>query len=310
MPASYQAAFALAALADAKDDEKEFDGNKETEAEKLMRDYKPVNHLASLDLSVAPITMADGGDVSEAKDTARKGQAYQELEKYLESRGETPSVQIGGYMPGGTNGIFTSDNLNIGSGTIKISKDTAKELVPSVLAHEMTHAVQNNLLQDTAWRIQKKIEQGEKVSDQERQFLRASEQIFANSFARMGNYDSAQHRKDLKAYKDQVRSQYTGTDKEYGSYRTSPGEAQAFGVGNMATSRLSIGNQVNPHLDPSMATEFDILLSMYQKLPESLRASSAAAKQAQIEKERSTSKDVYLQLSNDLLKNPFPPSIK
>ena len=65
LPASYQAAFALAALADAKDDEKEYDENKETESEKLMREYKPVNHLASLDLSVTPITMADGGEVGE-----------------------------------------------------------------------------------------------------------------------------------------------------------------------------------------------------------------------------------------------------
>jgi hypothetical protein len=211
--------------------------------------------------------------------------------------------------PGSAEGLF-APSINRIAANIPSPMDSRPDYNKNILAHEMTHAVQNNLLQDTAWRIQKKIEQGEKVSDQERQFLRASEQIFANSFARMGNYNSAQHRNDLKAYKDQVRSQYTGTDKEYGSYRTSPGEAQAFGVGNMATNRLSIGNQVNPHLDPSMATEFDILLSMYQKLPESLRASSAAAKQAQIEKERSTSKDVYLQLSNDLLKNPFPPSIK
>ena len=63
LPASYQAAFALAALADAKDDEKEYDEDKETESEKMMREYKPVNHLASLDLSVTPIMMKDGGDV-------------------------------------------------------------------------------------------------------------------------------------------------------------------------------------------------------------------------------------------------------
>ena len=69
MPASYKAAFALAALADAKDeeDDKAFDENKETEAEKLMRDYKPVNYLASLDLSVKPIMMNEGGEVEDKK---------------------------------------------------------------------------------------------------------------------------------------------------------------------------------------------------------------------------------------------------
>jgi len=70
MPASYQAAFALAALADAQDeeDDKAFDENKGTETETFFANYKPVNHLASLDLSVEPVMMADGGEVTERKD--------------------------------------------------------------------------------------------------------------------------------------------------------------------------------------------------------------------------------------------------
>jgi hypothetical protein len=70
MPASYKAAFALAALADAQDeeDDKAYNENKGTETEAFFASYKPVNHLASLDLSVAPITMADGGEVTERKD--------------------------------------------------------------------------------------------------------------------------------------------------------------------------------------------------------------------------------------------------
>lgn len=70
MPASYQAAFALAALADAQDEEDDrvYNENKGTETEKFFAEHKPVNHLASLDLSVAPITMADGGEVTERKD--------------------------------------------------------------------------------------------------------------------------------------------------------------------------------------------------------------------------------------------------
>jgi hypothetical protein len=69
LPASYQAAFALAALADAQDDEKDDeDDRKPTESEKFFASYKPVNHLASLDLSVEPIMMKDGGDVSARQD--------------------------------------------------------------------------------------------------------------------------------------------------------------------------------------------------------------------------------------------------
>jgi hypothetical protein len=70
MPASYQAAFALAALADAQDeeDDRAYNENKQTETEEFFASYKPVNQLASLDLSVKPVMMADGGEVTERKD--------------------------------------------------------------------------------------------------------------------------------------------------------------------------------------------------------------------------------------------------
>jgi hypothetical protein len=50
LPASYQAAFALAALADAQDEEDDrvFNENKSTETEEFFANYKPVNKLASL----------------------------------------------------------------------------------------------------------------------------------------------------------------------------------------------------------------------------------------------------------------------
>ena len=59
MPPSYQAAFALAALADAQDeeDDKAYDENKQTETEEFFAGYKPVNHLASLDLEMLPPVM-------------------------------------------------------------------------------------------------------------------------------------------------------------------------------------------------------------------------------------------------------------
>ena len=65
MPASYQAAFALAALADAQDEEDDrvYNENKQTETEEFFANYKPVNKLASLDLSVTPVMMKDGGEV-------------------------------------------------------------------------------------------------------------------------------------------------------------------------------------------------------------------------------------------------------
>jgi hypothetical protein len=70
MPASYKAAFALAALADTQDEEDDrvFNENKPTETETFFASYKPVNHLASLDLEVKPVMMKDGGEVTERQD--------------------------------------------------------------------------------------------------------------------------------------------------------------------------------------------------------------------------------------------------
>jgi len=72
MPASYQAAFALAALADAQDEEDDrvYNENKGTETEAFFANYKPVNHLASLDLSVKPLTFKEGGEV-DAEDLSK-----------------------------------------------------------------------------------------------------------------------------------------------------------------------------------------------------------------------------------------------
>ena len=70
MPASYKAAFALAALADAQDedDDRAYNENKSTETEAFFASYKPVNHFASLDLGVTPVNFADGGDVTARQD--------------------------------------------------------------------------------------------------------------------------------------------------------------------------------------------------------------------------------------------------
>ena len=70
MPASYQAAFALAALADAQDEEDDrvYNENKDTETETFFANYKPVNRLASLELDVKPVMFKEGGEVTERKD--------------------------------------------------------------------------------------------------------------------------------------------------------------------------------------------------------------------------------------------------
>jgi hypothetical protein len=218
------------------------------------------------------------------------------------------------YPGGDATGLFNPEiNRLVAKDTSLIGKDPyQRDATMATMAHEMTHAVQNNLLLNTAMEIQYKKQRGEKLSDQEQQYLRASEQIFSDQFGNVGSFDRRKFVKDTESYKNMMKDFYSSPrgDKEFERYRKSPSEAQAFGVGNMSyASDLSRPGQ-NPHLDPSMAQEFDILLSMYQNLPESLKSSAATVKQSRIEKNRQSSKDFYMDYAKDLFKNPFEPTIK
>lgn len=219
------------------------------------------------------------------------------------------------YSPAGdAQGLFSSElNRVVAPDASLVGRDQyPRDATMATLAHEMTHAVQNNLLRNTAIAIQQKKQKGQTLTDQEQQYLRASEQIFSDQFGNIGNFDSRKYRKDAESYQNMAKEFYSSPygRKDFENYRRSPTEAQAFGVGNMSyKSDLSRPGQ-NPHFDPSMATEFDILLSMYQNLPESLKSSAASAKKAQIEKNRQNSDDYYLQTAKDLFKNPFEPTIK
>jgi hypothetical protein len=436
LPASYQAAFALAALADAKDDEddKAFNEFKETESEKLMRDYKPVNYLASLDLSVQPIMMNEGGEVEdrkrpddinyfsnvnrmkdrgtttdsvmlgaskkvgegslmaglnmanmsrdeklqtaralmlaytqqdpeglginanivkpegfpamanvmgslplgdgrvsagmhgnqayslgynrpveggqfnanltvprgtmdspqlnlqfnkrfaeggdvdvagedvskpffgnpnirrqvgqarriaavrnanygdelgEAKDTARKGEAYQELEKYLQSRGEMPSIKVGSYLPDGTHGVFFSDRANIGTGDIKINKNLHDMYVPSTIAHEVTHAADRQMKQQA-------MEQG--MFGKSNQFTEAYEKMVG---------PEGRNRTQL------LRKRYPEFEEDNRYYRSRPDEVAAHGIG--AYSGPAMQDRAPRHVDATAATEFRILMDLAQR---------------------------------------------
>lgn len=278
MPASYQAAFALAALADAQDEEDDrvYNENKGTETEKFFADYKPVNHLASLDLSVKPITFADGGDVdaedlnkpfignpnitmqgnaarrnaaiqkasyrdevAEAKDTARKGEAYQELERYLQSRNAVPDIKVTGYLPEGTHGLFSSDKTNVGTGTIKVNKNVSDMFMPSTIAHEMTHAADRQMMQQAK-------EQG--MFGNGNQFTEAYEKMVG---------PEGRNRTQL------LRKRYPEFEEDNRYYRADPKELAAHAIG--AYSGPAMQDRAPRHVDATAATEFQILMDLAQR---------------------------------------------
>jgi hypothetical protein len=129
MPASYQAAFALAALADAQDeeDDKVYNENKQTESEKLLAEYKPVNHLASLDLGVTPINFADGGEVDE--DKSPEDIKYFSNVDRMKERGTTiDSVMLGARKKAGEGSFLAGLNM------ANMSKDEKLQTARALMA--------------------------------------------------------------------------------------------------------------------------------------------------------------------------------
>jgi hypothetical protein len=115
------------------------------------------------------------------------------------------------------------------------------------MSHEMTHAVQFNLLKEAAQVIQNKKKANQPLTDQEAQYLRASEQIFKEQYGNVYNYDRSKDVQDTEALKG-VQGLYKDPkkDKDMQYYRTKPTEMQAFGVGRM--SQPSVAG-ITPNVD-------------------------------------------------------------
>jgi hypothetical protein len=188
---------------------------------------------------------------------------------------------------------------------IVIAKDPSKSSFPSVketrtdsLAHEMTHATQFNLLYPALATIQRKEAAKEKLTPQEIQFSGAMNKLMVEN-------------PSLKALVDKLYS--TTGNKEYDAYRTELPELQAWGVGYMSrpTNKMTkeLAN-INPHLNPSMATEFSILSNLYSKLPDNVKTLTSKLRQESIQKARKRDRDGMVKESVDIFEDPFKTSIK
>lgn len=190
-----------------------------------------------------------------------------------------------------------------------------------VLSHEMTHAAQSNLLEATASLLADKKKNG-KLSDQESQFLESYSKLTGRPYS-AGSFDRKKQEKLAEGQKKVVDALYTSRLKDedknssFNRYRKNPNELQAWGVGNMSVPR--VGYDPTPsglqHLDPSFATEFDILLNMYKQLPSNLKQESAQKRKDSIQWGKKWYKDQEDMLKNtttyeDVFSDPFRPTIR
>lgn len=211
----------------------------------------------------------------------------------------------GNFTPGGgKEGLFRNQTNTL----------VAPSADKDAMAHEMTHAVQFNLLKEAANVIQKKKQEGKTLTEQEAQYLRAAEQIFNEQYGNIASYSQSKYVEDSNAQK-KMQALYTapaGTPNasDYKAYRTKPTEIQAHGVGNMSVKGATATPGANPHLDPTMTQEFDILFSMFNSLPDNLKQNVASSRQNNVKENRKFYDDPYLPYATDIFSNPFQPTIK
>jgi hypothetical protein len=175
------------------------------------------------------------------------------------------------------------------------------------VAHEMTHAVQHNIIRATAETLEKK----DKKTKQELQFLDAYQKLMAPD----GMVKDARKTQANKAAFNKTAAALYGKPVEtrYDRYRTSPTETQAWGVGAHSNPNRPLFRP-QPHMDASYTTEFDMLLSMYDKLPSQLKQASAVKRKEDLTFSKNWFKEQRQQLEgaselNELFSDPFAPTV-
>jgi hypothetical protein len=215
------------------------------------------------------------------------------------SRQYPPSGQLGSYAPT-TNRLMAADQ--------------------DIVAHEMVHGVQNNLLINAATKIQNKKWERQEITPQEAKFLEAMQKIYGESFGRVGQQSDKAKQLARSVRERQLKDLYY-KDKDpkkgdsYDSYRTSRKELEAWGVESMLNKGTDKEQRTVQHLNPTMAQEFDLLMSLYNQIPETTRQQFSTKRQQDIKENRAA--DNFRQpegwenyLFEDLRTDPFRRTIK
>jgi hypothetical protein len=170
---------------------------------------------------------------------------YGDLTSFLNSRQMMPEIKQE-YM-GTHRGEFTYANPVFGDpnfpATGRVSLNYNAE--PSTVVHELTHAADRQM-SNLYFEISDKLRRREKLSPLEKQFLDGYQKI---SFG--------ESREKMAA---QLAPEWA---KEKANYRASKPELASFGMGS--TIQRNEHYPAPAHVDPTMATEFSIMLDLAQR---------------------------------------------
>lgn len=213
------------------------------------------NNLAPKNANVLRDLASHPNPIQYLMQLATERPEYASLMDYLTTRSATPPVSFG-YLSPGTSGEFESPGffssgqipqtgkITLSSGFVNRGYDPTSPV--STLTHELTHASQREMENQ---RNQKNI------ADQ------AAKQQFLDAYSKLV------YNKDKKLsqrFGQNVLAEKLGPawSKENEAYRSSIVELPAFAMGNVTKKDNRDSYTTPPHLDPTLATEYQILLDL------------------------------------------------
>lgn len=222
---------------------------------------KPKNALAPKNVNILKSLAEHPNPVQYLMQLASEQQGYTALQDYLTSRSAMPPVSFG-YLGQGNTGEFKqrgffSDNKIPETGKVTLNYGFLKpgynptNAIPT-LTHELTHAAQKEMENQ---KYQKNINDLEA----KQQFLDAYKKIM---------YDKNKRNRDAfspNVLAAKLNPEWTNTNEDYrASYKELPAWAMGF-VAN--TNPLATYDTYNTpaHLNPTLATEYEILLDLATK---------------------------------------------
>lgn len=184
------------------------------------------------------------------RDAANSSQ-YGDLVEFLASRRVMPEMK---YRPG-ISGEFVSGWGMPNRGEINLGMSAT----PGTVVHELTHAADRQISQQYYDLAKKR-----KLDPLEKQFVQTYEKLV---------FSPDKSQRDPEKYPRTAMAERLAPEwaKRERGYRSTPGEMVAFGMGRPVdeAQRYMPSNIAPPHVDPTMATEFSVLLDIAKRLQKS-----------------------------------------
>lgn len=184
------------------------------------------------------------------RDAANSSQ-YGDLVEFLASRRVMPEMK---YRPG-ISGEFVSGWGMPNRGEINLGMSAT----PGTVVHELTHAADRQISQQYYDLAKKR-----KLDPLEKQFVQTYEKLV---------FSPDKSQRDPEKYPRTAMAERLAPEwaKKERGYRSTSGEMVAFGMGRPVdeAQRYMPSNIAPPHVDPTMATEFSVLLDIAKRLQKS-----------------------------------------